>query len=129
MKLILEKSEVLALLGQALGYNLAEDDVEVIAEPFEVRLNQVRVGALAAGLKTQPPTPAKNRSDELDEPPDARLAHADDSDPSPLLPSYAIDPDLRDPERRALWDVPRPGLHAGETTELPGEDYESELRP
>jgi hypothetical protein len=48
MKLTLEKAELIQLIGNSLGYELNEEDVTVTAEPFEVRIQNVNLGEMAA---------------------------------------------------------------------------------
>lgn len=54
MRVTLEKSDLVKLLGKALGYpSLSEEDVDVQAEPFEVHIHNVRLNELSA---TPPPS-------------------------------------------------------------------------
>ncbi len=76
MRIILEKKDLLSLLGKALGYPLEDDDVEVTADPFEVRISSVRLGELAhtdaPPVSTiSPPTPVE-----------VMTGYPDDDDPS-----------------------------------------------
>ena len=48
MKITLEKQDLLGILSKALGYPIADDDVTVQADPFEVHIRSVNVGELAA---------------------------------------------------------------------------------
>jgi hypothetical protein len=47
MKVTLEKADLLSILSTALGYPIADEDLEVQAEPFEVRIRRVNVEELA----------------------------------------------------------------------------------
>lgn len=47
MKVTLEKSDLLRILSTALGYPIADEDVEVQADPFEVHIRKVNVDELA----------------------------------------------------------------------------------
>jgi hypothetical protein len=131
MRLILEKAEVLKLLGTALGYDIQEGDAEIIADPFEVHIKNVRVAELAApkapSVKVQA-TKAPQAAPRADVAPDADDSHDIDDVLAASaelaaagLPSADIDPDVR-----GINDFARP-LRPGETEEPPGEDFLGEL--
>lgn len=69
MQIILEQKDLLSLLGKALGYTLEEGDVEVVADPFEVRIRSVRLNDLAQTI--EPPA----SSVPATPPPSAPLPH------------------------------------------------------
>jgi len=41
MKIILEREELIRLLGEAMGVNIADEDVEVTTDPFEVIIKKM----------------------------------------------------------------------------------------
>lgn len=43
MKITLEKPELIQLIGKSLGYVIAEEDVTITAEPFEVNISNVNL--------------------------------------------------------------------------------------
>lgn len=47
MRFTLEEGDLIQLIGQALGYELQPEDVTVNADPFEVRIKNVNLQALA----------------------------------------------------------------------------------
>ena len=48
MKITLEKQDLLGILSKSLGYSIADEDVTVQADPFEVHIRSVNVNELAA---------------------------------------------------------------------------------
>ena len=48
MRVTLEKPELIALIAKTLGYALQDSDIEVVADPFEVRISNVNIAGLAA---------------------------------------------------------------------------------
>lgn len=130
MRLILEKAEVLKLLGAALGYDIQDGDAEIVADPFEVHIKNVRVAELASPkappakvqATTAPqasPRPEAAPTDDSQDIDDVLSASAELA--AAGLPSAEIDPDVR-----GLNDFARP-LRPGETEEPPGEDFSGEL--
>jgi hypothetical protein len=130
MRLILEKAEVLKLLGSALGYDIQEGDAEIIADPFEVHIKNVRVAELASpkappakvqatAVPRAAPRPNETPADDPREIDDVLAASAELA--AAGLPSADIDPDVR-----GINDFARP-LRPGETEEPPGEDFSGEL--
>jgi hypothetical protein len=65
MKLTLEKAELIQLIGNSLGYTLQEEDVTVVAQPFEVRIQNVNLAEVAA-QKTPPALDPADVGDFLD---------------------------------------------------------------
>ena len=54
MRMTLERSELVAIIGKNFGYELNEEDVVVQAEPFEVHIKNIDLSKLAAKRATQP---------------------------------------------------------------------------
>jgi hypothetical protein len=131
MRLILEKAEVLKLLGAALGYDIQDGDAEIVTDPFEVHIKNVRIAELATPAPKQvaprvqavaPPVPDAPISLGVDDE-DADLTSelARSASLAAQLPSSKIDPDVR-----GINDFARP-LRPGETEEPPGEDFSGEI--
>lgn len=55
MRVTLEREDLLAILGKALGYELHEDDVTITADPFEVHIKKVPVDELSQKAETPKP--------------------------------------------------------------------------
>lgn len=66
MRFTLEETDLIQLIGQALGYNLQPEDVTVNADPFEVRIRNVDLHALAEAR----PKATKEKSISPDDIPD-----------------------------------------------------------
>ena len=49
MRLTLERAELVQLIGNSLGYTIADDDVTVKADPFEVHIKNVDLSGMAQG--------------------------------------------------------------------------------
>lgn len=125
MRVILEKAEVLTLLGGALGYDFKEGDVEIITDPFEVHIKNVRVAELAAPKKpqgqVQEPRQTSVVPQQLEDSLNLDEVLADSAALAAGLPSTEIDPDTR-----GINDFARK-LYLGETEDPPGEDYTGEI--
>jgi len=131
VRLILEKAEVLKLLGKALGYDIQDGEAEIIADPFEVHIKNVRVAELATSraptivtpdltLAQAPPDPVMSPAETARDLDEVLLASAKMA--AAGLPSFKIDPDVR-----GLNDFARP-LRPGETEDPPGEDFSGEIK-
>jgi hypothetical protein len=130
MRLVLEKEELIKLIGQALGYNLDESDVKITTDPFELEIKNVRTSDIAekppkpAPMKVQesapvPPSsgnPGIDGHENLDD-----LLSTSENLANAGLPSEKIDPDSR-----GLNDFSRP-LLANESEDPPSEDFSGEI--
>ncbi len=67
MKVTLEKVDLVRILSTTLGYPIAEEDVEVQADPFEVHIRSVNVEEMAQ-QQTPPPPPEDDVPDPEDVP-------------------------------------------------------------
>ncbi len=54
MRLTFERAELIQLIGNSLGYTLQDVDVDICAEPFEVRIKNVNLTGLAKKKDTTP---------------------------------------------------------------------------
>lgn len=59
MRVTLEKPDLVSILSKALGYELADEDVSVQSDPFEVQIRKVNVSELAKSK-----IGSKNREEE-----------------------------------------------------------------
>lgn len=53
MRIILERKDILSLLGKSLGYVLEDEDIEIQTDPFEVRISSVRLEELAQSTQVK----------------------------------------------------------------------------
>lgn len=60
MKLTLEKGDLVKLLSKAFGYSIAEEDVTVQSDPFEVHIQKVDTRALSQQKAVTTPGPTGN---------------------------------------------------------------------
>ena len=65
MRITLEKTDIIKMLSQTLGYEVKDGDVTVSADPFEVQINSVEVDTLAAQQATASQTDLVSVLEEL----------------------------------------------------------------
>jgi hypothetical protein len=54
MRITLERSDLISLLSKALNYQIADGDVEIQADPFEVHIRSMRLDELASPTPVPP---------------------------------------------------------------------------
>lgn len=129
MRLVLEKKEIIKIIGKALGYNLDESDVKITTDPFELEIRNVRTSDIG---DTTPKAAPMRVQEDIPKPPSSASPDIDDQNLDDLLskssdiaaaglPSEKIDPDSR-----GLNDFSRP-LAANETEDPPSEDFSGEI--
>jgi hypothetical protein len=130
MRLVLEKKEIIKIIGKALGYNLDESDVKITTEPFELEIKNVRTSDIEE--KAPKPAPMKVQGD-IPIPPSSASTAIDDHEnlddllsKSSDLASAGLPSEKIDPDSRGLNDFSRP-LAANETEDPPSEDFSGEI--
>jgi len=67
MKIILEREELIRLLGEAMGVSIDDDDVEVLTDPFEVIIKKMSRIRKAEPEASNQITPEKQVQEDIEE--------------------------------------------------------------
>lgn len=120
MRLTLERAELIQLIGNSLGYTIADDDVTVKADPFEVRIKNVDLSGMAQSKTSV----SKDMDNILEDEEEEMYTGEEDAADSILTMADILNKNQEiggagAPTDRAVGDIPRRPLGPLETEEPP----------